>query len=385
MRRYGPAIFAAGLVVVDAVATTAWSGVDSVSVALLLFAVVGALIVWRQPGNRMGWVFAGIGLVVAVGGALQGYAENVLPDADHLNPLTFLAAWVTAWWWFPLLGLMVIFVPLLFPTGRLVSPRWRWLARLATLDLIALGLMNAFAPTLSGDGYKIDNPIGLSLHMDPEHSPAGGAVMGVFLVCLVGAVISLIVRFRRSRGIERQQLKWFLLATMVMPVTIFLQSMIHTGFFQNSDLPGSIAMGAVPVGAGIAILRYGLYEIDVVINKALVYGALTAALAFGYLGIVALVEQVLPFEGNGIAVAGSTLAMAAAFAPLRRRIQSFVDRRFYRHKYDSSREVEAFGARLRQEVNLEDVIGDLRAVVADTMQPVSVSVWIRPPRGEAAS
>jgi hypothetical protein len=378
-RRHGPAVAAAALVVFDVAIGLVLSGLDPIGFALTLFGLVGALIVWRQPGNRMGWVFAATGVVAAVGSLVQVYAEEVLPTLETVGAFGVFAAWVTGWWWWVLLGLMIIYVPLLFPTGRPPGPRWRWLARLAALDIGLLVLLSALAPTLDGDGYSIDNPIGVPLNLAPEASPVGGPVFGVLLICIVGAAVSVFVRFRRSRGVERQQLKWFVCAVMLIPVTALLEEFVKVDLFQNNDLPFAIALSALPVAAGLAILRFGLYQIDVVINRALVYGSLTISLAAAYLVLVTLVQALIPLGGSDIGVAASTLAVAAAVAPLRKRIQATVDRRFYRRKYDAKVEYDAFVERLRREVALDDVLSDLGTVVGSTLQPATMNVWLRSP------
>jgi hypothetical protein len=278
--------------------------------------------------------------------------------------------------------IVLIFVatPLLFPTGRLPSPRWRPVAVVAGMTTAALMGMTAFQPTirLQDQNYWVDNPIGLAWIPVPETSAVGGVLVGLLAACMVAAVVSLVLRFRRSRGVERQQLKWVVYAGVLLLLTIpvgeYLPATIGDALF-------GLIIAFLPVAAGIAILRYRLYDIDRLINRTLVYGLLTAILGLGYAGVVLLLGQLFGGVGGdppSWAVAGATLSVAALFQPARRRIQAVVDRRFNRRKYDAAKTVEAFSARLRDEVDLDALSAELLAVVDQTMQPTRAWLWLRP-------
>jgi hypothetical protein len=268
----------------------------------------------------------------------------------------------------------------LFPTGRLLSPRWRpvaWLAGAATAALTVLGALRVELEPVPD--RPIANPIGIAAVEDPEQSPVGGALFLMLVVLAAVALGSLVIRFRRSRGEERQQLKWFTYAGALLLPGAVLATFVN-------DTVGNLIFASpivfVPVAAGIAILRYRLYDIDRIINRTLVYGLLTALLAGIYTGVVLVMGQV--FGGVGTdppswVVAGATLAAAALFQPARRRIQGVVDRRFNRRKYNAAKTVEAFSLRLRDEVDLEALSAELLAVADQTMQPTTASLWLRQP------
>jgi len=278
-----------------------------------------------------------------------------------------------------------VFTPLLFPDGRLPSPRWRpvpWLAGATTAAAIAL---DAARPTLDlGGGHQVDNPIGTAAVTNPPWSTVGDVVEDLLGVLVVVAVASLVVRFRRSRGDERLQLKWFTYAAALLPLT-FLDSLLPDPV---SNLLFAALVAFLPVAAGVAILRYRLYEIDRLINRTLVYGLLSALLGGVYAGLVLLGGQLSGGLGDrtpGWAVAVATLAVAALFQPARRRIQAAVDRRFNRRRYDAARTIEAFSARLRHHVDLDSLSNELLAAVDQTVQPTRASLWLRPSPGARAS
>jgi hypothetical protein len=297
------------------------------------------------------------------------------PDA-----LAVVGAWTGSWYWYSLLALALVYLPLLFPDGRLPSHRWLPVAVLAGVGTLGVVVLAALADTLpvnEAPGYEIDNPVGIEGLGYVEDLPVFG-VLGVILgVVVIGAVASVVVRFRRSRGIERQQMKWFVYAVapvLVMPIEDYLPGIIS-----------SVALGAVliglPAAIGVAVLRYRLYDIDVLINRTLVYGSLTALLVTVYVGSIVVLQAVfrsLTGQDSQLTIVASTLAIAALFNPLHRRIQAFVDRRFYRRKYDAAKTVAAFSARLRDETDLAELNEELLAVVRETMQPAHVSLWLRP-------
>jgi len=234
----------------------------------------------------------------------------------------------------------------------------------------------------------VRNPIGLAGVQDPEDSAVGAVLLGLLLVCMGAAALSVVLRFRRSQGVERQQLKWFTYAGALLILSLLLSEFLLP---QGGDVEvlGGLLVALVPVAAGIAILRYRLYDIDRLINRTLVYGLLTALLGAVYAAVVLVVGQVFGGVGGeppSWAVAGATLAVAALFQPARHRIQAVVDRRFDRRKYDAAKTVEAFSARLREEIDLDTLSAELLAVVNQTMQPTRVSLWLRPPtRGSSGT
>jgi hypothetical protein len=351
-------------------------------VAFAAFMAVGAVIVAHRPGNAIGWIFSAIGLLVATGELATEYAARANLARPDAPPGAVLAAWYTSWSWYPMVGLLLVFTPLLFPTGRLPSARWRPVAVAAAVATVGITTLSALTPTLTDEeNYTVRNPIGVGWVQDPEQSAVGAVLFGLLLVCMGAAALSLVLRFRRSQGVERQQLKWFTYAGALMIVSVLATDYLLPASADVEVLAGLI-IALVPVAAGIAILRYRLYDIDRLINRTLVYGALTAVLGAVYAAVVLVVGQ--GFGGVGgeppsWAVAGATLAVAALFQPARRRIQQVVDRRFDRRKYDAAKTVEAFSARLREELDLDTLSAELLAVVNQTMQPTRVSLWLRPP------
>jgi len=347
-------------------------------VALYAFPLVGALIATRRPENAIGWLFVAIGLCQGITLASAAYADYALFAGRATLPAGAWAAWVAA-------GIDIVFIigifmlVLLFPSGRPPSPRWRWV--LAALLAGGLGLTLS---TLLRTGHvfeplPVENPAGLEgagTLLDVVGGIGALLLVPAATVTLLGAV----VRFRRSRGVERQQFKWFALAVSVLFACFLLTTFGVLGDVSYALI--GLAFAGIPVSVGIAILRYRLYDIDRVISRALVYAALTAILGAAYVGLVLAGQAVFAsFAGGGdLAIAVSTLAVAALFLPLRARVQRFVDRRFYRRRYDAQRTLEAFGARLREHVELDGLRRDLDGVVRETMQPAHVALWLREAR-----
>jgi hypothetical protein len=347
------------------------------------FMVVGALIVAHRPSNAIGWIFSAIGLLSATGWLAMEYAEYAYLTRPGSLPGAALAAWYAAWWWYPMLALIVVFTLLVFPTGRLLSARWRPVAMVAAIAAAGIIVLTALQSTLTlqDTDYTVPNPFGLAGIQDPEQSTAGAVLFLVFLGCTVMAVVSMVLRFRRSQGVERQQLKWFTYAGALLILWILVTEFFRPSAASWTDIIFSLLMAFVPVAAGIAILRYRLYDIDHLINRTLVYGLLTALLAGLYAGLVLVLGQLfggLRSEPPSWVVAGATLAVAALFQPARRRIQQVVDRRFNRRKYNATKTVEAFSIRLRDEVDLDALSAELLIVVDQTMQPTRASLWLRP-------
>jgi len=345
------------------------------------FAVVGALVVGKRPTNPIGWIMATVALMAAVFPAGDSYAAYVMSTRGRPDAFAVLGAWAQSWYWFLLVSLTFVYLPMLFPDGRLPSRRWLPVAVLSGIATLAMVVLGALTDTLSGQDvdYRIENPICIEGLASVEKLPVFGA-LGVLLgIGILGAVASVVVRFRRSRGIERQQMKWFLYPTVFLctfPVGDYLPGVIGGVVF-------AVIFVGLPVAIGIAVLRYRLYDIDIIINRTLVYGSLTLMLALVYFGGVTATQtlfRTLTSEEQlpQLVVVASTLVIAALFNPLRRRIQSFIDSRFYRRKYDARKTLEAFSARLRDETNLEALNEDLVGVVTETMQPARVSLWLRP-------
>jgi hypothetical protein len=354
--------------------------VPVMALMLLAFSSVGAVVASRRPGNSVGWLFCGVGIAAGVGFATQFYADYALVAERGSVSGGSVALWLTRWTIVPMLTALTLFA-FVFPEGRLLSRRWRvavWLA-LAGGTATALGL--ALDPgELDDRNYPgVANPLGVS-GADAVIEAVTTVGTGLALLALVLAVASVILRFRRSSGIERQQLKWVVYAGTLSATTFIVTLPLTVSPWDDIGfIVAFLSLTAVPVSAGVAILRYRLYDIDVVINRTLVYGSVTALLAGAYLGLVLLLQVAFQplTEENSLAVALSTLAVAALFRPARSRVQALVDRRFYRSKYDAQRTLEGFASRLREEVDLDALRGELTGVVAETMQPAHVSLWLR--------
>jgi hypothetical protein len=341
-------------------------------------ATVGAVLASRRPAHPVGWLMLGIGLLVAADGVVSEYVgygvvarPGALPGASYLAGISN--------------GLQVLwlacggFVLLLTPTGSLPSPRWRWWARVAAAAPLLLVLLFAVDPQpLAPEHPTVDNPLAVPV-------PAGvllavAAVDAVIvLATLVAAAGSLVVRFRRARGTERQQLRWVAVGAAVVGAVALLVGVVAGAMAKDRVVLAALGtcVALLPLATGAAILRYRLYDLDRIISRTLAYGLLTVLLGGGYAGVVLGLGQLLGRDSS-LVVAVATLAVAAAFQPARRRIQRAVDRRFNRRRYDAARTIQAFSARLRQQVDLEALTGELLAVVEQTMQPTRASLWLRP-------
>lgn len=347
----------------------------SYAMFVLAFATVGALVASRRPRNPIGWILLSAGLAYEVGGLSVSVVE---PGGS--GSWNTLLAWMGSWVWMVAIGPVGTFGLLLFPSGSLPSARWRPVAWLAGAGLALLVCSLALAPGRFED-TAIDNPVGLDgIGWLPDVLAAVGAI--ALVAAMLGSIASLRTRYTSARLDERQQLKWLLYAATLVAagvaITVPIETFAGPSWTDFANAVTTLTVATVPVAMGIAILRHRLYDVDVVINRTLVYGALTATLAATYLGSVLLIG---PAVGqSGLAVAVSTLAVAGIVRPARARIQGAVDRRFYRRRYDAARTLEAFGGRLRDEIDLEALGADLRGVVADTVQPAHVSLWLRSPR-----
>ena len=344
---------------------------------LLVFGLVGAVVAARLPANPIGWLFLVLALLEGVYELAAGYARHALfVDPGGLPGATW-AAW-TSHWLSPLSPLLLVAALLLFPDGRPPTPRWRWVLWACGPLLVLILLEYAVAPGPLDGFPTLSNPAALEGAAWLAELDSGPFVGALF----VAAAVSLVIRFRRSHGVERQQVKWFAFAAgMLVGFLIVVGAALRLVGEDSGDdsIVGGFLFAAVisgvPISTGIAILRHRLYDIDVVINRTLVYGSLTAALGATYLALVLLIG--LAVGESSFAVAVSTLAVAGLFQPLRARIQAAVDHRFYRRRYDAARTLEAFGARLRDELDLETLGEDVRGVVRDTVQPAHVSLWLR--------
>jgi hypothetical protein len=348
-------------------------------------ATAGAIISSRLPWNAVGWIFLGIGLLLGLLFAAGAYADLGI-DAEQglFLPGSRIAAWVGSWIFIPAAFGLPMFLLLLFPDGRFVSTRWRlagWV--LGGLVLFATA-SKAFSPGRIPPG--LENPF--------APGGAAGEVLGMLnrmtdaiaLPAFALAVAGLVIRLWRSRGVERQQLKWFAFSAALAGVGLGSSVFLPGGWAANLAFEvGLLALAGLPIAAGIAVLQYRLYDIDVIVNRALVYGPLTTTLLVVYVGTVVVLQyvlQVLTGGGSQLAIVTSTLLIAALFNALRRRLQRFIDRRFYRRKYDAAKTLEEFGGRLRDETDLESLSKDLVRVIRDTVQPAHVSFWLAPDRGK---
>jgi hypothetical protein len=354
------------------------------------FAVVGALLVAKRSTNLIGWIMAAIAFMVAIFNAGGAYATYVMVTRGQPDALAVVGAWTANCYWFVMLALALFYLPMLFPDGRLLSRRWLPVAVVAGIAASGFVLPRAFMDTLplnEAPGYEIDNPIGIEGVGSVENLPIFGVLLnGLLVIAFVGTAATVVVRFRRSRGVERLQMKWFVYVSVVFVGGSILTSVIGvaTGLRwleQFSFVLSMVALVGLPIAVGIAILRYRLYDIDVVINRTLVYGLLTLLLALMYFGGIVLLQRVfvlLTGQQSTLAVVASTLLIAALFNPLRGRIQAFIDRAFYRRKYDARKTLETFSERLRDETDLEALNSEVVGVVRETIQPAHVSVWLRP-------
>jgi hypothetical protein len=367
------------------------TGGQLVFLPFLAFPLVGALVASRRPENPIGWVCLAVGLLWMLIDVTDRYVVYGVASPGSV-PLPMMIAGINNWLWVPAVGLIGTYLLLLFPDGRLPSRRWRPLAWLsgAVLVLASVGVMLAPGP-LQNLG-RIRNPFGL----EGQHwlTSAGYAVLPLLPLCMLASALSLVLRFRRSGGEERQQIKWIAFSASVVVIVylitmaVSLLSPAGSWFAENAPIwldllqyTALMSLSVVPIAVGFAILKHHLYDIDLLINRALVYGSLTATLVLVYVASVAALQaalRVLTGQESTLAVVASTLAIAALFGPLRRRVQALVDRRFYRRKYDAAKTLEAFSARLREETDLDALGEGLVGVVRGTVQPEHTSLWMRP-------
>jgi hypothetical protein len=347
--------------------------------AALVAVTVGAVLASRRPHHPVGWLLLALGLAVTASGVADGYARygllarpGALPAARWVavySPATIYLAFVC-----------IGFVLLLTPSGSLPSPRWRWWARLAAAAPVGFLLALAVGPGLVIPPYdEVIDPVSV-----PALASAVAAVIAVSFTIAIGGLTvgawSLVVRFRRARGTERQQLRWvaFAAALTVPPAAVVLFSVVVDTTATVVVLVAlGVCMALLPLAIGAAVLRYRLYDLDRIISRALAYGLLTLLLGGGYAALVLGLGQLLG-QDSSLVVAAATLAVAAVFQPARRRIQQGVDRRFNRRRHDAAHTIATFSARLRDQVDLDTLSSELLAVVDQTMQPTQTSLWLRP-------
>ncbi len=348
-------------------------------IAFSAFATVGALVASRLPRNAVGWLFLASPLFGTVAGFSAEYAYRAYVTDPGSVPAGSLFGWLYLWTWFPAL-IAIGLVVLLFPDGRVPGRRWRPLLwAYVAFSVLGVGGAAIYPGPIDQEWPgKPQNPLGVEGLKEALDLASGAgivAVLGILLATLASAV----VRFRRSRGDERLQLKWMMGAAMLVVIHIVFTEAVPVIPDAAVNLMFALVITSIPVAAGIAMLKYRLYEIDVIISKTLVYGALSVILGAAYVGLVLAGQWIFSSfaGGSNLAIAASTLVVAALFLPLRSRVQRFVDRRFYRRRYDAQRTLEVFGTRLREQIDLSTLEDDLRGVVTETMQPAHTSVWLR--------
>jgi hypothetical protein len=360
-------------------------------VLFLAFPLVGALIASKHPHNPIGWIMLADGLLWMLRDMFTYYSVYGVAKPGSV-PFPVGLAGVNHWLWVPAGGLLGTYLLLLFPDGKLPSRRWRSLAWLSGAVIVLLSIGVILTPEPLENLGEIRNPFGLGAV--PWLTTAGYVVLPLLPLCILASALSLVMRYRRSGGEEREQIKWIAFAASVVGllymIALVSSFIVPSEIWFAAGLPlwldfleyaALLSFTTVPIAMGFAVLRYRLYDINILINRTLVYGSLTAALVTLYFGGIVVLQRLfvlLTGQQSTLAVVASTLLIAALFNPLRRRIQSFIDRRFYRAKYDARKTLEVFSSKLRDETDLEALSGDLIGVVRETMQPAHVSLWLRP-------
>jgi hypothetical protein len=350
------------------------------SLVLVIFTVAGALIVSRQPRNIIGWLLMITGVASILTAITSGWLESLQPPPQTMTPLIWLALWFDSWSWvlliFPVFHLM-----LTFPTGRLQSPRWRWVAGLEAAMLVTFLSLVGLSETMElfvDDAvlWTVHNPIGF-LHdnfWDNQFGPVWGILL---LVLTIGCVGAMVQRFRKAGSVEREQMKWLMLAVGFFGVVYGTLAVINgdepLGWI---DVLFALSLASIPVAIAIAVLRYRLYDIDRLLSRTVSYTVVVGLLAALFFGTISVLTSLLPAPGD-VTIAASTLAVFALFNPLRRRVQNAVDRRFNRSRYDSRRVMDHFADTLRDQLDANQVVEGWVGVVSETMQPVSVGLWLR--------
>jgi hypothetical protein len=357
----------------------------------LTFPLVGALIASNRPKNPIGWICLAVGIFWMLANLSSSYGMYGLRVASPGSvPFPAAIGSVGEWMWAPAVGLGICLI-LLFPDGRLPSRRWRPLAWLSGAAIFLVSAGFALSPGPMEGLLGVRNPFGLEEY--PWIADAAQGVILLLFLCILASAASLVLRFLRSGGEEREQIKWLAFAASILGLVGF-SSFVIPGIIVPDATGGAnrlwenlledavtLSFAGVPVAVGVAVLKYRLYDIEVVINRTLVYGTLTATLVALYFGGIVVLQRAFVFltgQKSTLAVVASTLLIAALFNPLRRRIQWFIDRSFYRSKYNAAKTLEGFSVKLRDETDLEALSDDLVGVVRETMQPAHVSLWLRP-------
>ncbi len=359
-------------------------------VPFLAFPFVGALIASKRSKNPIGWICLAVGVIWMIMLTSTSYGWYGLVVRPGSVPFPAAIGSLGGWAWAPAVGLLGTYLILLFPDGRLPSSRWRPLAWISGAAILSVSAGSALTPGPVEGFPGIDNPFGLEKY--PWVADAAQSLVLLLPVCILASVVSLVLRFLRARGEEREQIKWLAFAASILGLGF--SSYVIPGNILPDDAGGAdplwqnlledavtLSFAGIPMAVGIAVLRHRLYDIDLIINRALVYVSLTVLLAAVYAGgVVGLQAALRSLTGqeSTLAVVASTLAIAALFGPLRRRVQAFVDRRFYRNKYDAAKTLEAFNARLREETDLDTLRADVVGVANATVQPEHASLWLRP-------
>jgi hypothetical protein len=369
-------------------------------VLFLAFPIVGALVASRQPRNPIGWICLADGLLWMIISVTDSYFVYGVARPGSVPFPVAIGTIGDQWLWVPTIGLLGIYLLLLFPDGRLPSRRWRPLALFSAVTIVLSSVAEGLAPGPLENQGGVRNPFGVEAF--PWLVGVTYILLPLLPLCIFASAISMVLRYRRSSGEVRQQIKWiafvgsfaglsFLISMVSQLVVVAIRGdnlpQIPWWFELLSDV-AVLGFAGVPVAIGFAVLRYRLYDIDIIINRTLVYGALTVTLVAVYFGAIVVLQRLfvlLTGQRSTLAVVASTLTIAAIFNPLRRRIQGFVDRRFYRRKYDARKTLEAFSSMLRDETDLDALNEELVGVVRKTMQPAHVSLWLRPetaPKGK---
>ena len=347
---------------------------------LVTFTVAGALIVSRQPRNIIGWLLMIPGVTSSLNTITLGWLENIQPPPQATTPLIWLALWFDSWSWvlliFPVFHLM-----LTFPTGRLQSPRWRWVAGLEAAMLVTFLILVGLSETMElfvddATVWTVPNPIGFldANFWDNQFGPVWGILL---LVLTVGCVGAMVQRFRKAGPVEREQMKWLMLAVGFFGVVYGTLAVINgeepLGWI---DVLFALSLASIPVAIAIAVLRYRLYDIDRLLSRTVSYTVVVGVLAAVFFGTISVLTSLLDTQ-NDITIAASTLSVFALFNPLRKRVQNGVDRRFNRSRYDSGRVMDGFAASLKDRVDSDEVVAGWVGVVNQTMEPSTIGVWLR--------
>jgi hypothetical protein len=341
------------------------------AVAYLAFPVVGGLVAWRIPRNAIGWIFLANGLFSTVDVLSRNFADRVV--AEHrTGPLAHLCAWVDGWLWVPGIALLLVYGLLLFPTGRPPSPRWHWVVPVSAVASIGWIVSAGVVTWPKSTAALVSNQVPTTSGPAKTLFVVGVGCVLVVLGCALASAVSLLGRLVVAGGVERAQVKWVAAAGAIAVLIEALTPVLP----QIQTLGESVGFALIAVAAGVAIMRYRLYDIDRIISRTVSYAVVTGLLVGVYLGCVALLTDLLPFGGT-VGTAASVLVAVALFAPLRRRVQHVVDHRFNRARYDAEATVIAFAGRLRDNVELDSVRADLLAVVHRTVEPTHATLWLR--------